>query len=290
MDSPYIFDATAENFVEEVVQRSHEVPVLVDTWADWCNPCHMLMPILAKLADEYGGRFLLAKVNADEQQALAVQLGVRSLPTVKLIRDGGIVDEFMGALPENQVRQFLDTHLGPAPEADAGDDALASAQQMAQGGSLEEALALAAEACREDPENHERALGYAELLLSAGQVDEAQAVLDALPVAQQESDQCRRLISQIAFHRIAAEAPSAESLAATLASDPDNSAALHAAAAHRVLAGDYESAMEMLFKLFRSDREYGDDAARKGLLDVFQIAGGGGAVADYRRRLGALLH
>jgi putative thioredoxin len=109
-NSPFIIDVTRENY-QEVMEASFKVPVLLDFWAGWCQPCHMLMPVLAKLAEEYEGKFLLAKLNTEEEQEIAGQFGIRSIPTVKLFRDGQPVDEFAGAQPETAVRQFLDKHI-----------------------------------------------------------------------------------------------------------------------------------------------------------------------------------
>ena len=109
-DSPFIINVTRENFAQ-VMQTSFEVPVLLDFWAGWCQPCLMLMPVLAKLADDYDGKFMLGKLNTEEEQELASRFGIRSIPTVKLFKDGQQVDEFMGALPEQGVRAFLDKHI-----------------------------------------------------------------------------------------------------------------------------------------------------------------------------------
>ena len=116
-DSSFIYDVTVENFQQVVLQTSMNRPVLVDFWAEWCNPCKSLMPTLAKLADEYQGKFILAKVNTEEQQQLAAHFGIRSIPCVKLFLKGEMVDEFMGALPEPEVRSFIDKYIPGSPTA-----------------------------------------------------------------------------------------------------------------------------------------------------------------------------
>lgn len=285
MQSPHIIEATAQNFASEVLERSTHVPVLVDFWADWCAPCRTLMPILAQLAEQFDGSFVLAKVNTEEQQELALHFGVRSLPTVKLFRDGEVVDEFMGALPEAQVRQFLDAHLERQ-----SDRVLAQARALAEAGDLDGALAQAAAVRDEDPENLRVVTGYLELLLMAGRFEEAEAELKTLPANQQESEPAKRVAATVGFARIAAGAAPLADLDSTLAAEPDNSEARYAAAAHRVLQGDYEQAMHDLFEVFKRDRRFGEDAARKALVSVFQLAGDSEAVTDYRRKMFALLH
>lgn len=125
LSSAQILDVTEQTFMQDIVERSHQIPVLVDFWADWCGPCRSLMPILESLAQAQPERFVLARVNADTEQGLTAQFGVRSLPTVVLVKDGGILGHFMGAQPQSEVERFLDEHLGPmaAPDAEAEADA-----------------------------------------------------------------------------------------------------------------------------------------------------------------------
>ena len=139
-ESPYIIDVTRDNYAQ-VMEASFKVPVLIDFWASWCQPCQVLMPILARLADEYQGKFLLGKLNTEEQQEIAAQFGIRSIPTVKLFRDGQPVDEFMGALPEGAVRQFLDRHV-----ARESDTQLDEARDLLRTGNTDGAIALLEEA------------------------------------------------------------------------------------------------------------------------------------------------
>ena len=135
--SQYIYEVDTENYGRIVVEGSRSVPVLVDFWAEWCQPCKLLMPILARLAEAYQGKFILAKINTEEQQAIAAEFGIRSIPTVKLFRHGEPVDEFMGALPESEIRAFLDRHI---PRE--SDQLVAQADQLIQAGKTEQAVKL----------------------------------------------------------------------------------------------------------------------------------------------------
>ncbi len=176
-DSPYITEVTRENFAE-LMETSFTVPVVLDFWASWCQPCQVLMPILARLAEEYEGRFLLGKINTEEQQEIAAHFGIRSIPTVKVFRDGQPVDEFMGALPESQVREFLDKQLGEAPE-DEGTRA-----------ALELALAR----------------------IEEGDYVSAESVLDSLPAEEQEKPAVVSLRSRLYFASQLTDEPAAGEL------------------------------------------------------------------------------
>ncbi len=285
-ESPYIFNVTEDNFQEIVIEGSHQRPVLVDFWASWCNPCQMLMPVLAKLADAYQGKFILAKLDTEAQQNLAAQYAIRSIPACKLFRNGAVVDEFMGALPEPQVRAFLDKHI--PRESDAWID---QAMVFMQGGDREAAVAQIAEARRKDPTNPRVHTAYAEIQMAAGNLDEAAAALDALPPDELAKPEAGALRGRIAFARIAQEAPPATELEKVLEDDPKNSEARYRLAAHRVSEGRYEEALELLLTLLRQDRGYGDDAARKGMLMIFDMLGADDPrVSRYRSRMFNALH
>ncbi len=205
--SPYIFDVTNENFDEIVIQGSQERPVLVDFWASWCQPCQMLMPLLAGLADEYQGRFILAKLNTEENQTLASQYGIRSIPNVKLFMNGQAVDEFAGALPESAIREFLDKHL--PRESDKGVEA---ALQAYASGDTDTALSQLQEARAADPGNPRITLAIAQIQAAEGHPDEAEATLDTLPPAEQEQAEVGRLRNQLFFLR---DSPRRKRLAAS---------------------------------------------------------------------------
>lgn len=280
-DSPYIANVTAAEFESVVIQGSFERPVLVDFWAAWCAPCRQLMPILSRLADEFQGQFFLAKVDTEAEQSLAAGAGIRSLPTVQLYKDGKPVDQFMGALPEGQIREFLGRHISRA-----SDRLLDQARGAMAAGDLSGASALIERAEREDPDNDRVFVARVQLKAAEGDAEAALALLERTPLTLTDDPELAALRGRLAFSAAVADAPPAEQLAATLADDPKNSAARYQLAAHQVLSGDLESALENLLTLLRRDRQYGDDAARKGMLAIFDLLGGSGdLVTRYRAKM-----
>lgn len=285
-DSPFIHNVTTETFQSLVIENSFKQPVLVDFWADWCNPCQALIPVLTQLAEEYQGAFILAKVNSDEQGELAAQAGVRSLPTVKLFINGQIVNEFMGALPESEVRKFLDPYI--QTESDLViNDAMAAFQQ----GREQEALEMLNKALADDPKNARLKINIAHLVANQGDHDSAMALLDSLTDEEADQPEARELKAQLKLASQVKEAGDPAELEQRLSDNPDDLEALLKMSNVKSAMGDYESALEMLLSLMQKDSSFDDGAARKGLLDLFELLGGDNPLTKtYRRKMFTLLH
>lgn len=283
-DSPFIVEVTRENF-QQVMEASQRVPILMDFWAPWCEPCKALLPVLEHLANEFQGRFYLAKVNTEDQQEVAAQFGIRSVPAVKLFMNGQEVDEFTGALPESEVRVFLEKHL-PRPS----DGLVAQAQQALLDGDADTALAALQQAKQMDPGNHHIDVTLAQTLAAMGDTEGAKAALDALPEEVQQTPEVVALRGHMEFESQAANAPDVASLEQRLAANPDDSEARYQLALHKINAQDYEAALDLLLELMRRDRAYEDDAARKTMVKVFDLLGDDPMAARYRSRMFTLLH
>jgi putative thioredoxin len=287
-DSPYIFEANTQNFAQLVIQNSRQVPVLVDFWADWCQPCKTLTPILTKLIEEYRGAFILVKVNTDQNQALASQLGVRSLPTVKLFKDGKIVDEFMGALPEVEVRKFLNKHR-VRPTEPYRQQAL----MMQDEGDLEGAMNLMGQVLQHEPDFHEAALDLAAMLLVAGDTNQAEAMVNQVPEASVAPELIQKLRADIKLARLKeqSEGQDTSELEQRIAQDPKDYAAMIELAKIRVAQGRTEEGLELYLKVMKADRSFGEDAGRQGLIASFDLLGANDPlVKKYRSKMFSLLY
>jgi putative thioredoxin len=285
-NSPYVVTVTAANFEQVVLEGSREHPVLVDFWADWCAPCRQLMPILARLADEFAGAFILAKVDTEAEQELAAHFGIRSLPTVQLFKQGQPVDQFMGALPEAQIRDFLNRHIERQ-----SDRLVVEALDRLAAGDLDGGARLIDAARAEDPDNSRLFIAEVQLKAARGDTKGAVELLEHTPLELAADPQIAALRGRLYFASAVAEAATANECADRLAADPDDSEARYQLAAHKVVAGDYQAALDLLLALMQRDRGYGDDAARKAVLMVFDLLGGeGDLVAAYRPKLARLLY
>ncbi|HEV8694999.1 MAG TPA: thioredoxin, partial [Lysobacter sp.] len=278
------FDATVANFEVEVLQKSVETPVLVDFWAEWCGPCKQLGPILEKLAAEYNGGFLLAKVDVDKEQELGAAFQVRSIPTVFLVKGGQLVDGFPGALPEGQLREFL-KHHGVEP---AGAVAGEAHDEAAPLDPHSEVMRLRSEVTAA-PDNDELKLDLALALLKTGAAHEAEQLLDALPANLAHDDRATRARARLGFATLLKDAPPVEVLEAAIASNPDDLRARHLLGVQRIVAGDSQAGLEQFLEMLRRNRSYEDGLPRKTLIDAFQIVEDEDLVGTYRRKMSSLL-
>ncbi|MEZ5672085.1 MAG: thioredoxin [Thiotrichaceae bacterium] len=286
INSPHIIAVTATNFTQEVIEKSSQVPVLVDFWAEWCAPCKMLMPILTKLAEEYHGQFILAKVNTDEQQELATQYGIRSIPTLKLFRRGRVVEDVAGVQSETVLRNLIDKHRDrPA------DKLRLQAEAHRFAGNNEQAIAILQSACALEPTYYDVHIDLIKLLIMSQQVEAAETILKDLPVNIQTEPRVQVLYQLLSFARMVENAPAQYDLEILLQSEPENLQARHQLAALQVLNENYSAALDHFLELMRRDRKFQEDAGRKGLLAVFNLLGNQGElVSRYRSQMTRLLY
>ncbi len=285
-ESPYIHNASMQNFQNLVLEKSINKPVLVDFWADWCQPCQTIMPMLAKLAEEYAGKFELAKVNADEEQELAAHFGIKSLPTMKLFFKGQIVDERLGAVPESDIRAMLDKHI-----LSESDKLMQLAMTSYQQGQTEKALEMLNRALATDPDNAELKVTIAQMAHTQGDSESALKLLDSLDTEGNSLDAAVKLRAEISMAAQLADLPSLDDIEQRLQQNPDDLQALLQKSRHLSAQGDYDIAMECLLKVMRTDLDFDDGAGRSNLLELFDMLGGEHpSVQKYRRKLFTLLH
>jgi putative thioredoxin len=282
-NSPHVFDATEANFETEVIQTSLTTPVLVDFWAAWCGPCKQLAPILEKVVASYDGALKLAKVDTDAQQQLAAIFGIRSLPTVVLVKDGQMVDGFMGALPEGQVREFLSRHIPAPAEQPLAPPAPAVAEKPA------DAIARLRSAIEAAPDKPELKLDLALALMQSGDADTAQAELDALPANLAEDARAKRLRNQLEFARALKDAPDTATLRARLAADANDHAARELLGVRLLLDGEAAAGLDEFLHILRTARAWNEGAAKKRLIAAFSVLDDEDLVGSYRRKMATLL-
>jgi putative thioredoxin len=280
--SPHVSEVTDASFERDVIERSKTVPVVVDFWAPWCGPCRVLGPLLERLADEFAGAFALAKVNTDENPALASAFRVQSIPMVIGLRDGQLAGHFVGALPEDDVRDFL-ARLLPSDS----EQLAAEAQALLDAGRDAEAEATFRRALELDPHAEAALVGLASILAARGDDEAALTMLErvGLGAYRQAAD---RLAASIRVRQ--SGAGDAAGLRARVEANPDDLEARLTLAQALAAAGHYEEALAHYLDIVKRDRTFRDDGARKAMLDIFELLGPGNELTDrFRSELARVL-
>jgi putative thioredoxin len=279
----WTIEVSEAEFEAAVLDRSLEIAVLVDFWAPWCGPCRILGPVLEKLAEEYAGDFVLAKVNVDECPSLAGALGIQGIPAVKLFRDGEITSEFTGALPEPAVREFLSRFLPSAADKQAQQAAL-----LEQEGKGAQAKAAYQQILDADPNHAKALLGMGRLLMNEGDGTGALERLEQVSLVADERKEADRLIARIRLAEGGVQ--DLASLQAKVKAEPKNLVARFDLA--QALAGmeQYEEALTEFLTIVKSDRGFQDDGGRKGMVQIFEVLGSDHPLTDrFRSELAAAL-
>ncbi|MDE3073226.1 MAG: thioredoxin [Pseudomonadota bacterium] len=282
--TPHAFDVDKQNFEADVLQASLDTPILVDFWAPWCEPCKSLGPLLEKLAAEYNGAFRLGKVDVDAQPELAGVFGIRSIPTVMLVKDGQPFDGFTGALPEGQLREFLSRHVQPlqAPPAEAAieDDAPETPEQAIN--RVQQAIAA-------EPDRPELKLDLAMALMRAGRTSAAAAELAALPANLATDARAVRLHHQLDLARALEGASPLDELQRRVLADGNDWAARDQLGVRLLLEGDAAAGLDQFLAIRQHARDWNDGQAKKRLLAAFATLDDAELVGRYRRRMTSLL-
>jgi putative thioredoxin len=284
--SPFVIAIQETTFQKEVIEKSASVPVLVDFWASWCGPCRTLGPTLEKLAAEYQGAFVLAKVDTEENPGLAMRFRVQGIPSVMLFRDGWVVDQFVGAYPESAIREFLSPHC--PTEA---DKLFAKAEQAAQTGRSAEAEEFYIEVLKRNPGHSAAHLALARIYISMKRPTEVAAHIEAIPVAAKEYDAANRLKEVLGFYQECENAGGEKISREKVQNDPTDLNARWGLASCLAASGKYREALEEFLSIVAKDKRYRDEAARKAMLAIFSMVGERSELADeYRTRLARTLY
>ncbi len=281
----FVFDTTVASFEQDVILKSKDTPILVDFWASWCEPCKVLGPILEKLAAEFNGGFLLAKVDVDAEQQLAGYFQVKSIPTVMLLKNGQIVDGFPGALSEGQVREFLKHHEIEVKETSAEilEEAIAEAVDPEA-----EVMNLRA-AILAEPDKAELKLDLMLALLRTGSFVEAEKILDALPANLAIDDRAIKAKARLGFATLLKDAPPASILEQAIASNPDDCRARHYLGVRYLMEDKAEAGLEQFLEMLKRNKTFEEGLPRRALIDAFRIIEDEDLVSQYRRKMSSLL-
>ncbi len=284
-----VSDTTTQTFAKDVIEESRRQPVLVDFWAPWCGPCKQLTPVLEKVVTAARGAVRLVKMNIDDHPQVAGQLGIQSIPAVIAFVDGRPVDGFMGAVPESQIKAFIDKLGGPAGPSEI-DAALEEAEALVAEGALAEAAQLFAAVLGAEPENLPALAGLARCHIALGQIDEAKALLGSVPEAKAADPLISAVRAQLALIEQTAALGEEGELRARIADNAKDFQALFDLALLRNAKGDREEASDLLLEIVRANRNWEDEKARKQLVQLFEAWGmTDEATLSGRRRLSSIL-
>jgi putative thioredoxin len=281
MTAEVVTDVMDATFQSEVIERSNELPVVVDFWAPWCGPCRVIGPVLEQLADEFDGRVRLVKLNVDENPQVATQYNISSIPAVMAFRNGQPASQFVGAVPEPQARTFFESLL-----PNEADIAALAATEAAIGGDVETARAQYELALTHDPKHRAAAIGLAQVEFENGDLERASQLASRWP----DDPDAVSILARVQFHSEAAEGEDQAALEARIAADEGDAEAHYALGKLLASAEQWEPALDHLMATVRLDRKLDNDGGRLRVLDVFNVLGNDHPLTqDYRRQLSALL-
>ena len=283
-----IKDSDTNNFSTDVIDQSTKIPVVVDFWAPWCGPCKQLSPTLDKLAREYGGKIQLVKINVDENQELATQMRVQSIPMVVAFKDGQPVDGFAGALPESQLRQFFEKLTGS--EGSPIEQALEKASMMVANGDTQNATEIYSQILAQDPINAASHAGVAKCLIEAEGIEKAQAYLKGLDADILNKEEVKSVLAAIDLEHASTDTEETDSLRQKLATSPDDPQLRYDLAIALYGDGCCEEAINILVELVKTHKTWNEEAARTQLLKIFEALGHSDPITiEGRRKLSVVI-